>query len=532
MNELIRQGRSWSGNEANCCLLNLGNGRFADVSAASGFDFHGDGRALAVTDWDHDGDLDVWLTNRTGPRVQMLRNESAGRHHFLSLRLQGNGRTSNRDAIGARVEIVLPGSSQHRLIRTLRAGSGFLSQSSKWLFFGLGQTGRIEKILIRWPDGSRQELAGVAVDAHYDIVQGRGEIQPWTPPPIKTTVKTTTPSDSPQPRIANNSGASVAVILQLPMPLPALEWETMAGEKSRLGDYAGQPVLLNLWASWCRPCVAELSEMARGEKRLRDVGLEIVALCIDGLDGKPVDPNAGQEIVDRVGFPFVAARASKALVDKLHLVHSTLFEKPAELSVPTSFLIDRWGRIAAVYRGAVAVDRLVRDVQKLDETRPATPFVGRWFTTPAPHKIAPLAWKLFDNGYVSEAIAYVEQNKRMLASESEYVRLLTKRGTELMKRGAARSAVGQFQEVLGIDPDQPNALNNLAWLLATSPDKQIREGQQAVRLAQRAVSLTNRREATVLATLASAYAEVGRFALQLPTATPTYAFSRRAKYHK
>ncbi|MCH8921938.1 MAG: ASPIC/UnbV domain-containing protein [Planctomycetes bacterium] len=527
MNDLIRQGRSWSGNEANCCLLNLGNGRFVDVSAASGFDFHGDGRALAVTDWDHDGDLDVWLTNRTGPRLQMLRNESTGGHHFLALRLEGNGSTSNRDAIGARVEIVYAGSSKQRLIRTLRAGSGFLSQSSKWLFFGLGQTREIEKIRVRWPDGSRQELAGVAVDGHYDILQGRSETLPWIPPPIETTTKTS--SDSPQ--IAVSGDGSAAVMLQLPMPLPALQWETMTGETSRLADHAGQPVLLNLWASWCRPCLAELAEMARHEKRLRAVGLDVIALSVDGLDGKPVDRGAAQKIVDNMGFPFVAARASKSLVDKLHLIHARLFEKPAELPVPTSFLIDRRGRIAAVYRGAVTIDRLIDDVRRLDQQRPATPFVGRWFATPAPHRLVPLAWQLFDNGHVAEAIAYVEQNKRRLKRESEpeYVRLLTKRGIELMKRGADRLAAGQFQEVLRIAPDQPSALNNLAWLLATSPDKQVREGQQALRLAQRAASLTKRREATVLATLAAAYAEAGRFPQATATANEALALTRKVR---
>ena len=317
-------------------------------------------------------------------------------------------------------------------------------------------------------------------------------------------------------------------MLQLSMPLPTLAWQTLAGEKSRLRDHAGQPVLLNLWASWCRPCVAELTEIARNEQRLRAVGLEIIALTVDGLDGKPVDPNAARKIIESVAFPFVAARASKSLVDKLHLVHTTLFEKPAELPVPTSFLIDRQGRIAAVYRGALEIDRLLGDVRRLDQPQPATRFAGRWFAQPEPHKIGPLAWDLFDNGYVTEAIAYVEQHKRWLSGEPEFVRLLTKRGTELMKRGADRLAVAQFQEVLRIDPNQPSALNNLAWLLATSPDKEVRQGQQAVRLAARAASITNRRQPTVLATLAAAHAEAGNFPQAIATANEALALARTA----
>ena len=54
-NLLIRQGRSFSGNEPNCCFLNTGTSRFADISASSGMDFAEDGRSLAITDWDRDG---------------------------------------------------------------------------------------------------------------------------------------------------------------------------------------------------------------------------------------------------------------------------------------------------------------------------------------------------------------------------------------------------------------------------------------------------------------------------------------------
>ena len=59
VNSLIRSGNSWSGNERNCCFLNLGGGPFADVSTTSGFDFIDDARGVATVDWDFDGDLDV-----------------------------------------------------------------------------------------------------------------------------------------------------------------------------------------------------------------------------------------------------------------------------------------------------------------------------------------------------------------------------------------------------------------------------------------------------------------------------------------
>ena len=59
--------------------------RFANVSAVSGIDFPEDGRALCLVDWDHDGDLDFWLSNRTAPQLRFLRNDNAGGNHYLGL---------------------------------------------------------------------------------------------------------------------------------------------------------------------------------------------------------------------------------------------------------------------------------------------------------------------------------------------------------------------------------------------------------------------------------------------------------------
>ena len=51
-----------------------------------------------MTDWDADGDLDFWISNRNGPRIRFLKNDYRANHHFLALQLQGV--SCNRDAIG------------------------------------------------------------------------------------------------------------------------------------------------------------------------------------------------------------------------------------------------------------------------------------------------------------------------------------------------------------------------------------------------------------------------------------------------
>jgi Flp pilus assembly protein TadD len=72
-------------------------------------------------------------------------------------------------------------------------------------------------------------------------------------------------------------------------------------------------------------------------------------------------------------------------------------------------------------------------------------------------------------------------------------------------------AIDQFRQALDLDPDLISALNNLAFLLATTPYDTRRDGRQAVELATRAVQLTGEKDPIPLDTLAAAYAETGRF---------------------
>ena len=165
---MTRQGRSFSGNERNCCFLNTGGfgghpGQFANISAASGIDLPDDGRALAMVDWDHDGDLDIWVSNRNAPRVRFFLNEMVQTNNWIQLKLVGNGKNTNRNAIGARVIVELDEKDANgvpvKLIKTVRAGEGFLSQSSRWLHFGLGKNGKATKITVHWPNAENSSIS-------------------------------------------------------------------------------------------------------------------------------------------------------------------------------------------------------------------------------------------------------------------------------------------------------------------------------------------------------------------------------------
>ena len=91
-------------------------------------------------------------------------------------------------------------------------------------------------------------------------------------------------------------------------------------------------------------------------------------------------------------------------------------------------------------------------------------------------------------------------------------------GDALMRLGRTKEVVSHYRRALHLRGDWPGILNNLAWILATQEDSQIRDGAEAVRLAERACQLTNYKAVTILDTLAAAYAEVGQFEKAVETA--------------
>ena len=127
-----------------------------DASGVSGFDFADDSRAFAVTDFDGDGNPDILLKSRLGPQIRALQNDCAAGRTAIALVLRGT--KSNRDAIGARVEV-------NGSVQFLSAGSGFLSQHSKKLHFGLGaqDRARVQSCLAI---GSAQEWTDLAAWLH------------------------------------------------------------------------------------------------------------------------------------------------------------------------------------------------------------------------------------------------------------------------------------------------------------------------------------------------------------------------------
>ncbi|MEI7733147.1 MAG: tetratricopeptide repeat protein [Verrucomicrobiota bacterium] len=96
----------------------------------------------------------------------------------------------------------------------------------------------------------------------------------------------------------------------------------------------------------------------------------------------------------------------------------------------------------------------------------------------------------------------------------------------LARAGKTTQAIQQYQEILRLKPDWSEGLNNLAWLLATASDASARDGIQSVQLAERACTLTSRKNAACLGTLAAAYAEAGRFPAAVAAAQEAIAAAK------
>ena len=477
---LVRQGKSFSGRERNCVFLNARGPRFANLSAVSGLDFADDGRALAVTDWDQDGDLDLWLSNRTGPRLRLMRNDvaraDAASSGFVSIRLEG--RQSNRDAVGARVELHLKDDSVRPMIQTLRAGDAFLSQSSKWLHFGLRDS-KPDHISVRWPAGQTERFPLASDSQRYHLVEGAGRAVPVA---IERTTSKLVPTTQPAP----SGTRGTRTYLSNRVPLPLLVFESREGESHQLGGPRDRPLLINFWASWCEPCISELTGWTQDGQAFRDAGIDVLAISVDGLDEQAVTTreDAWQALEQRqVTLP--AGVATRSMLEKLEIVSQIIFNRQSGLVIPSSLLIDVDATIGVVYRGPVKTSTIARDASLLE--RPvhqrrdlAVPFKGRWASPPRELRLSAVARLFRDRGYVDDYLHYLEKEvayqERLFQHQASVPQRLTlskelaaahlRLGTELASTDQTKSAISHFQRVLEIEPSRFEAYINLGALLA------------------------------------------------------------------
>jgi tetratricopeptide (TPR) repeat protein len=203
INQLVRGDDSWAGPEPNVFYARRGN-RFYDFSGISGIDLAEDSRAFALFDLDGDGCLDLAVKSRMGPQLRVFRNSCGQTGERIVFRLRGT--RSNRDAVGAKVEV-------DGQVKWIVAGSAYLSQHTKRLHFGLGDRKRAEKVRIAWPSGLVQELPPLDAGYLYEIAEGLSEFR-------SERLRQPTALPAEVPIRADNRSRLFTTWLREPVPLP------------------------------------------------------------------------------------------------------------------------------------------------------------------------------------------------------------------------------------------------------------------------------------------------------------------------
>ena len=520
---MIQQGRSFSGRERHCSFLNLRDGTFADVSAISGIDLPEDGRGAAICDWDGDGDLDIWLANRTGPMVRLLKNSLDAKDNFVAVKLQGV--KCNRDAIGARLELHLI-DSDVPLIQTVRAGDAFLSQSSKWQHFGLPGDARIEHLIVRWPGGEAETIAGIEAGERYHIRQGAGSAVAQQ---SQRNLNLTTEPIVPRP-----AQQAAKVFTHAPIPLPKLEYQSFDGRKHPAAS-DGEQTLIVLWASWCAPCIAELKEIAVRKGQFDAAGVDVLALSVDGLtDSAGGDLTAAERLIDQMNFPFRAGKADAKLVDMVQIGHDFVFDLHQPLPIPSSMLLGLRGEMQSLIEGPVEIDSFLTDATAVHRMPTGTerrsyslPFAGRWIVTlPMRDSVGDLVIRMIDRGYLDEAEQYIRDNRRLLRAGPNYAAVLISAAKSLEEQQRYEEAAAHYRTVLDDTPGHLQALGRLARLLAACPDDKVRDGKEARKWADKAVSLAGEDDYAIMGVLAIVHAENGEFSLAVQKAAKAVELAR------
>jgi len=325
---MFGEGFSFSGYERDPLYLNTGAKKFVDISGVSGIDSITDGRAGVFADFDNDGDLDVFSTTIQGEAHLLFRNNVGQDGNHLRVALEGTGRSAGgRDAFGAVVRVK---TSQGTLTKIKSGGSGFISQHDGRLLFGLGRDARAEWVEVTWPSGKAERFAGDFAAGTFALLrEGAGRAEAVRAGRAKL----------PDP-LTREQAFARGLRLAVGAALPELTLKTEGGRSVTLRSQLrpGRRALLNVWATWCAPCRAEMPELERLRPRLAARGIDLIGLNVD------TDPAAdvrGFLREHRVGYPVLLGGV--AAVESLYATD--------ELRVPMSLLVDERGVVLEVIPG-------------------------------------------------------------------------------------------------------------------------------------------------------------------------------------
>ncbi len=480
LNELIRSDSSWSGHERNVAFANNRDGTFTEISGALGIDFVEDSRAFVLTDIDHDGRLELILKNRNAPQLRILHNSLKELSPSIAFRFRG--RKSNRDGVGTAVTLE---AGKLRQTKYLQAGSGFLSQHSKELFFGVGDWTGAVHASVRWPSGHTQKFDGLPINHRIEIDEDATTFHAVPFMAADADVQQTPASTEEMPD-------SVETWLIEPLKAPELSLPDLAGTMYELKQLQGRHVLLHFWATTAPVSHEQLTRLAHHLSAFDKADVKLVGINVDesSATGK------ARTFAEQAGVSFPLLFATEEAAGIYNIIYRYLFDRRRDLALPSSFLLDQDGMIVKLYQGVFDPAKVVEDVASIPATpgarlQKALPFAGSFYHGGSQRNDFTYGVAMFQHGYLEPAAEAFQQVIITKPDDPEgYYNL----GTLNLRRNDLPQARRYLEQTVKLRPDYPEAWNNLGMIAAQQgqADEAIQNFQQA--LSQRpayAIALLN-----------------------------------------
>ena len=472
INELIRSDHTWHGYARNVLFANNHDGTFSELSGPSALDFFEDSRTFVLADIDHDGRQEVILKNRNAPQLRILHNTMQQIGNSISFCLRGT--KSNRDAIGAAVTVE---AGELRQTKLLQAGSGFLAQHSKELFFGLGSHRDKIRATVQWPSGHMQHLEDLPANHRIQVEEGSSNLiaASFASAPAGYAHSGPAPEQESLPQAINT---------WLIEPLKAPEFTLPDADQNphELSSYRGKFVLLNFWSATGSQCLEQLSWFQQGISALRAASLIPIAVYADSAS----DPSSLHSLVEKERFHFPVLLASAEVAGIYNILYRYLFDRRRDLPLPSSFLLDREGMMVKVYQGPIAISQVLADLRSIPSTADermnrALPFAGRLEQDAFRRNDFTYGVAMFQHGYLDQAAVSFQQ---VIATRPDNADAYYNLGTLRLRQNDFAQARQYLEQTVQLKPNYPEAWNNLGMIAAQSgnSDDAIRDFQKSLAL--------------------------------------------------
>ena len=472
INELVRSDNTWHGYARNVMFVNNRDGTFTEASGAVALDFLEDSRSFALADIDHDGRLEIILKNRNAPQIRILHNVMGDIGQSISFRLRGT--KSNRDAIGAAVTVE---AGSLRQTKYLQAGSGFLSQHAKELFFGVGDFHGAVRATIHWPSGLSQSFDGLPVNHSIELEEGSSQFNPraFSPALPGNARRSAQPPNDVLP-------SQVDTWLIEPLKAPEFSLPDLAGRTQSLSSFQSSILLLNFWSTASQPSLEQLKLFEQHAATLKTGHVRLLCVNVD----EPGSAQKARTFAAQQRLSFSAVLADEETAGVYNLIYRHLFDRRRDLPIPISFLLDTKGMIVRVYQGTVDPMRLLDDARSIPteneaRMRKALPFPGLLTRDAFQRNDFTYGVAMYQHGYLNQAAASFQQ---VIAAKPDNADACYNLGTLNLRTNNFSEASRYLQETVRLRPNFPEAWNNLGMLAAQQDN-----AEEAIRDFQKSISL-------------------------------------------